>query len=291
MMNVLNGGRHADNSVDLQEFMIFPVGASSFAEALQIGTETFHALQSLLRKKGLVTAVGDEGGVAPDLPSTEAAIETVLEAATMTGYRVGDEVALAIDAAASEFYDSGSKTYTLVSEGKEFSAEELVGYYTALVSQYPILSLEDGLAQDDWEGWRTLFEEMGSRLQIVADDLTVTNAGRLQQAIDMGAANAILIKPNQVGTLTETLETISLAKQQGFATVISHRSGETEDTTIADLAVATNAGQIKAGSCCRTDRVAKYNQLLRIEEELGDTAVFLGRAAVATATISSTVEE
>ncbi|MCH7496880.1 MAG: phosphopyruvate hydratase [Candidatus Marinimicrobia bacterium] len=280
MMNIINGGLHADNNVDIQEFMVYPVGADSFSEALQMGVETFHQLKAQLKSKGLTTAVGDEGGFAPDLASNEAAIEYILEAIQRTGYRSGDQLYLALDAAASSFYDAGSGRYRLASEGKDFSAEELIDYYERLVLSYPILSLEDGLAEDDWTHWPLLQQRLGGSVQIVGDDLTVTNPQRLQKAIDTGAMNAILIKLNQIGTLTETLQTVAQARAAGFGTVVSHRSGETEDTTIADLAVATGVGQIKAGSASRSERVAKYNQLLRIEEALGAEAHYPGMEAL-----------
>ena len=276
MMNILNGGSHADNNVDLQEFMIFPVGAASFAEALRMGVETFHHLKSVLKKKGLNTAVGDEGGFAPNLRSNEEAIEVILEAAAKTGYKIGEELFIALDPASSEFYNTETKKYELKSENKNLSSEEMVHYYKALVEKYPIASLEDGLAEDDWSGWQYLTKELGNKIQIVGDDLTVTNVERLGRAIEEKSMNSILIKLNQIGTLTETLNCINMAHRAGFTTVISHRSGETEDTTIADLAVAVNAGQIKTGSACRTDRICKYNQLLRIEEELEDEAIFWG---------------
>ncbi len=277
MLNILNGGLHADNNVDIQEFMIFPVGAGSFSEALQMGVETFHQLRSILKEKGLTTTVGDEGGFAPDLPSNEAAIELILEAVERTGYRPGEQVYLALDAAASSFYDSESGKYTLSSEGRVLSAAELIDYYEQLVHTYPIVSIEDGLGEDDWQNWVQLQARLGGEVQIVGDDLTVTNPQRLQRAIDTRAMNAILIKLNQIGTLTETLRAVAQAQAAGLGTIISHRSGETEDVTIADLAVATGAGQIKAGSASRTDRIAKYNQLLRIEEALGERATFPGK--------------
>lgn len=268
LMNILNGGKHAANNVDLQEFMIVPWQAESFAEALRMGVEVFHALGNVLRARGRNTNVGDEGGFAPDLSSNTEALSLILEAIERAGYRPGEQIALALDAAASEFYQQGS--YVLEGEGGTArSAEELIEYYETLVARFPIVSIEDGLAEDDWEGWRKLTERMGKRLQIVGDDLFVTNPQRLRQGIESGTANAILIKLNQIGTLTETLQTIALAKQEGYANVISHRSGETEDVTIADLTVACSAGQIKTGSASRSDRLAKYNQLLRIEEELG----------------------
>ena len=280
MMNILNGGSHADNNVDLQEFMIFPAGATSFREALRMGVETFHHLKAVLKKKGLNTAVGDEGGFAPNLSSNEEAIEVILEAAEKTGYKIGEELFIALDPASSEFYNTETKKYELKSENKNLSSEEMVQYYKALVEKYPIASLEDGLAEDDWSGWQYMTKELGNKIQIVGDDLTVTNVERLGRAIEEKSMNSILIKLNQIGTLTETLNCINMAHRAGFTTVISHRSGETEDTTIADLAVAVNAGQIKTGSACRTDRIAKYNQLLRIEEELEDEAIFWGLNAL-----------
>lgn len=277
MMNILNGGQHADNNVDIQEFMIFPVGATSFAEALQMGTETFHQLKSVLKKKGLNTSVGDEGGFAPDLRSNEEAIEVILEAASNTGYQIGKQLFITLDVAASEIYDMDRQVYILESEKKELTSEEMVEYYYRLVSQYPIISIEDGLAEDDWEGWSIQNNKLGSKIQIVGDDLTVTNVDRLQKAIDIRAMNAILIKLNQVGTVTETVETIDLARENGMAAVVSHRSGETEDTFIADFCVAMGNGQIKTGSASRTDRICKYNQLIRIEETLGSDAKFPGK--------------
>ena len=278
MMNILNGGKHADNNVDLQEFMIVPVGAPSFHEALRMGTEVFHHLRAILKSKGYNTAVGDEGGFAPDLRSNEEALTVIVEAVNKAGYTPGDEVAIALDPAASEFFQGG--TYILQAEQKkERNASEMVAFYEDLVGRYPILSIEDGLAEDDWEGWRELTATLGGRVQIVGDDLFVTNRERLERGIREGIANSILIKLNQIGTLTETLSAIEMAKEAGYTAVISHRSGETEDTTIADVAVATNVGQIKTGSASRTDRVAKYNQLLRIEEELGEQGVFPGKGA------------
>ncbi|HPI27806.1 MAG TPA: phosphopyruvate hydratase [Candidatus Marinimicrobia bacterium] len=276
MMNILNGGKHADNNVDLQEFMIFPVGAKCFAEALRMGVETFHQLKSVLKKKGMNTAVGDEGGFAPNLRSNEEAIEVILEAAAKTGYKIGTELFIALDPASSSFYNTETKKYELKSENRSLSSEEMVDYYKNLVDKYPIISIEDGMAEDDWDGWKLMVKKLGNRIQIVGDDLTVTNVERLSRAIKEKAINSILIKLNQIGTLTETLNAIELAHRSGFTTVISHRSGETEDTTIADLAVAVNSGQIKSGSACRTDRICKYNQLLRIEEELADDAIFGG---------------
>jgi len=276
MMNILNGGKHADNNVDIQEFMILPVGAANFAEALRMNTEVYHMLKSVLKKKGLNTAVGDEGGFAPMLGSNEEALAVILEAIQAAGYQPGEEIALAIDSAASEFFKDSK--YVLAAEGKSLTAAEMVDYYAMLVEKYPIISIEDGLAEDDWDGWKQLNERLGGRIQIVGDDIFVTNTERLARGIQMGVANSILIKLNQIGTVTETLDTIEMAKQAGFTAVVSHRSGETEDVTIADLVVATNAGQIKSGAPCRTDRVAKYNQLLRIEEELGSLAIYKGKS-------------
>ncbi len=272
LMNFLNGGKHADNNLDIQEFMIVPVGARTFFEALRMGSEIFHTLKAVLKEKGLSTAVGDEGGFAPNLSSNEEALKLLLEAIEKAGYKPGEEVFLAIDAAASEFFHKGH--YHM--EGKTLTASELIDYYEDLINRYPIISLEDPLAEDDWGGWKTLTERLGDRVQIVGDDIFVTNPRRLGRGIEEGVANAILIKLNQIGTVSETLETIEMAKRNGYGTVISHRSGETEDTFIADLAVATNSGQIKTGSVSRTDRVAKYNQLIRIEDILGGTAKFLG---------------
>jgi enolase len=269
-MNVVNGGAHAQNSLDLQEFMVVPAGAETFAEALRIGTDVFHALKTLLHERGLATAVGDEGGFAPDLGSSEDAIEAVLEAAERAGHR--ERVAIALDPAATEIFRDGSYVF----EGHSLAAEQMNRYWADLVAGYPIVSIEDPLAENEWSGWRALTEELGGRVQLVGDDLFVTNVERLQRGVDKGVANAILVKVNQIGTLTETLEAIALARESGYAAVISHRSGETEDTTIADLAVATGAGQIKTGAPSRTDRVAKYNQLLRIDEELGKRASYLG---------------
>ncbi len=277
MMNILNGGQHADNNVDIQEFMIFPVGAGSFSEALQMGVETFHQLKAVLKGKGLTTAVGDEGGFAPDLRSNEEAIEVILEAVQRTGYRPGQQLFLALDAAASSFYDKTTQRYHLASENRMLDAEELIDFYEQLVKAYPIISLEDGLDENDWDNWQILQSRLGGLVQNVGDDLTVTNLELLQRAIDMQAMNAILIKLNQIGTVTETLGAIAQAQKAGFGAIVSHRSGETEDVSIADLAVATGVGQIKTGSASRTDRIAKYNQLLRIEEELGERARFPGR--------------
>lgn len=278
LLNVLNGGAHATNNVDIQEFMIVPAGARSFREALRIGAEIFAALKRLLQEKGLTTAVGDEGGVAPDLRSNEEAIEVLLEAVIRAGYRPGSQVLLALDVAATELYDNGTYVFHKAG-GAARSAADLVELYRRWAEQYPLISVEDGLAEDDWEGWKLLTKELGRKLQLVGDDLFVTNPTRLARGIAEGAANAILVKVNQIGTLTETLETVALAQTHGYASVISHRSGETEDATIADLAVALNAGQIKTGSVCRGERTAKYNQLLRIEEELGGRARYLGRKA------------
>ena len=275
MANILNGGQHADNNVDIQEFMIMPVGASSFSEALQINTEIFHSLKSYLKKKGHNTAVGDEGGFAPNLSSNEEALKIIIEAIKNANYRPGIDVAIAIDAASSEFYKNGK--YHLEAENKILNSSEMVNYYADLVKKYPIISIEDGLAEDDWEGWKILTEKLGDKIQIVGDDLFVTNVERLRRGITEKSANSILIKLNQIGTLSETLDSIEMAKNAGFTTVISHRSGETSDTFIADLAVAVNAGQIKTGSLCRSERTAKYNQLLRIEEELSETARFGGK--------------
>jgi enolase len=279
MMNVVNGGAHADNTIDLQEFMVMPVGAPSFTEALRWGTETYHALKQLLHGRGLSTAVGDEGGFAPDLASNEDAVKLLVEAIDAAGYVPGDDIAIALDPAMSEVYRDGR--YHLSGERKVLDADELVDYWSRLVSTYPIVSIEDGMAEDDWEGWSALTAALGERVQLVGDDLFVTNAGRLQQGIDRGVANSILIKVNQIGTLTETLDTVALATRRAYTSVMSHRSGETEDTTIADLAVATNCGQIKTGAPARSDRVAKYNQLLRLEADLGEAAAFPGARALA----------
>jgi len=279
MMNVLNGGKHADNNVDLQEFMIMPIGASTFKEALRISTEVFHNLKMVLREKGYNTAVGDEGGFAPNLSSNMEALEVIMKAIEKAGYKGGQDVALALDPAASSFYENGR--YILKAEKeKEKSSQEMIDFYEEIIDNFPVLSIEDGLAEDDWEGWKMLTERLGKRIQLVGDDLFVTNTSRLKKGIDLGVANSILIKPNQIGTLTETIQAIELAKRYGYSAVISHRSGETEDTTIADLAVGMGTGQIKAGSCSRSERIAKYNQLLRIEEELGDMAVYAGRSAL-----------
>lgn len=277
MMNILNGGAHADNKIDFQEFMVMPVGASSFSEGLRWGTEIFHTLKSVLKKKGYSTNVGDEGGFAPDIQSNEEAIETVLTAIQTAGFKTGSQIVIAMDAANSELWDAKQKAYIFKkSSGKKMKSEELVKFWENWCRQYPIVSIEDGLHEEDWQSWQLLTQKIGSKVQLVGDDLFVTNATRLQKGIEQKAANSILIKLNQIGSLTETLETIDLATRNGFRSVISHRSGETEDTTIADLAVATRAGQIKTGSLCRSERVAKYNRLLRIEDELGDRAVYAG---------------
>ena len=281
MMNIINGGAHADNNVDFQEFMAMPVGAHSFSEALRWGTEVFHTLKGVLRKRGYNTAVGDEGGFAPSLKSNVEAIEVILEAITQAGYKPGEQIAIAVDPATSELYKEGKGKYMFWKSDKSAkTSDEMVRYWADWVRQYPIVSLEDGLAEDDWEGWRALTKELGAKIQLVGDDLFVTNPKRLQQGIGAGVANSILVKVNQIGTVSETLDAISLARQNGYTAVISHRSGETEDTFIADLAVGTDAGQIKTGSASRTDRICKYNQLLRIEEDLGSAARFLGLAAL-----------
>ena len=277
MMNILNGGRHADNNVDIQEFMIFPIGADSFSTALQAGAEIFHHLKDALKQRGLNTNVGDEGGFAPDLKSNEEAIELLLFAIKSAGYKVDDEIAIALDIASSELYNSEKGCYELTSKKKFFSSEELIDYYVKLCDQYPIISIEDGLNEDDWKGWKKLNVALGDRIQIVGDDLTATNPKRLLRAINEKCMNTILIKLNQIGTVSETLKTIELARSSGMGAIISHRSGETEDTTIADFSVATGVGQIKTGSLCRTDRVAKYNQLLRIEEKLKGNCRYAGR--------------
>ena len=277
MMNIINGGAHADNSVDIQEFMVLPVGAPNFREALRCGAEIFHALKKVLHERGLATAVGDEGGFAPDLPSNEAALETILEAVERAGYKAGRDVYLGLDAAASEFYQDG--IYDLASEGRKFTSAQFVDYLAGLVDRFPIITIEDGMAEGDWDGWSILTQRLGRKVQIVGDDLFVTNTKILREGIARGIANSILIKPNQIGTLTETLAAIDMATTAGYTSVISHRSGETEDSTIADIAVATRATQIKTGSLCRSDRVAKYNQLLRIEAELGRDASYAGRDA------------
>ncbi|MCB0571360.1 MAG: phosphopyruvate hydratase, partial [Phaeodactylibacter sp.] len=279
MMNILNGGSHADNSIDFQEFMIMPVGAEYFSEGLRMGVEVFHHLKSVLKKKGYSTNVGDEGGFAPNIKSNEEAIETVLKAIEAAGYRPGEDIVIAMDAAASEFYNEEEKVYHFhKSTGAKLSSSEMVSYWKSWADKYPIFSIEDGLHEDDWSGWKELTAALGSRMQLVGDDLFVTNVERLQRGIDEGSANSILIKVNQIGTLTETIDAVRLATRHAYTSVMSHRSGETEDTTIADLAVALNTGQIKTGSASRSDRIAKYNQLLRIEEELGDAAVYPGRS-------------
>ncbi len=278
MMNILNGGKHADNNVDLQEFMVMPRGAASFSEALRMGVETFHALKSVLNKRGLVTSVGDEGGFAPDLKSNREAVDILLEAIQKAGYKAGEEIFIALDPAASEFFLKEKGKYHLKSEKRKLSSEEMVKYYEQMCDEYPqIVSIEDGMAEDDWDGWKMMTEALGKRIQLVGDDLFVTNVQRISEGIRRGVCNSVLIKLNQIGTLSETLDAIDLARRNGYSAVISHRSGETEDTTIADFTVATGVGQIKTGSACRSERVAKYNQLLRIEEELGETGIFYGK--------------
>jgi len=280
MMNVINGGAHADNSVDLQEFMIVPVGAKRFSEGLRMGTETFHNLKAVLKKRGYSTAVGDEGGFAPNLKSNEEALEVLMEAIGKAGYKAGEQIAIALDPASSEFYDKDKKKYVFKKSDKsEKTPEQMVEFWSKWAGQYPIISIEDGMAEDDWDGWKHLTDALGSKLQLVGDDLFVTNSERLQRGIDQGVGNSILVKVNQIGSLTETLEAMRLAASANYTAVVSHRSGETEDAFIADLAVATNAGQIKTGSASRTDRIAKYNQLLRIEEELGAAAIYPGKQA------------
>jgi len=276
MMNILNGGKHADSGVDLQEFMIAPAGGANFKESLQMGAETFHTLKKVLKEKGYNVSVGDEGGFAPNLKSSEEAIQLIVEAIKKAGYEPGKDIFIALDPAASELYQDGK--YVLSREGTVRTSDEMVDYYASLVDKYPIISIEDGLAEDDWEGWQKLTQKLGHKIQIVGDDLYVTDKKRLIRGIELKASNSILIKLNQIGTLTETLDTIETAKRAGFTSVISHRSGETEDTTIADLAVATNIGQIKTGSLCRTERIAKYNQLMRIEEQLGESSIYRGKA-------------
>ena len=275
MMNIVNGGSHADSNVDVQEFMIAPIGAATFREALQHGAEVYHALKSVLKKKGLSTGLGDEGGFAPDLESNRAALDLIAEAVKSAGFKLGKDIALAMDVAASEFHDKGKYTF----EGKKLKTDQMIDYYADLVASYPIVSIEDPLDEEDWAGWKALTDQLGDKTQIVGDDLFVTNVERLQRGIDGGQANAMLVKVNQIGSLTETLDAVELAHRAGFRNMMSHRSGETEDTTIADLAVATNCGQIKTGAPARSDRVAKYNQLLRIEDELGDAARYAGRGA------------
>ena len=276
LMNILNGGSHADNNVDIQEFMILPVGAPTFAEGLRWGTEIYHALKKVLKDGKLATGVGDEGGFAPDLPNNSAALDLICKAVETTGYRLGEDIVLALDVAASEFYRDGK--YQLAGENASWTAEELVEWYAGLCAKYPLVSIEDGLAEDDWDGWKKLTERVGAKVQLVGDDLFVTNTQRLARGIDQGIANAILVKVNQIGTLTETLEAVDMAHRARYRSIMSHRSGETEDVTIADLAVACNTGQIKTGAPCRTDRVAKYNQLLRIEQELGASAIYAGKS-------------
>ncbi|MEW6609856.1 MAG: phosphopyruvate hydratase, partial [bacterium] len=275
MLNILNGGKHADNPIDIQEFMIVPKGAECFSEGLRMSVETFHQLKKILNEKGYSTAVGDEGGFAPNISSTEEALKLILQAIEKAGYKPGEEIFLALDVAASELFEDDR--YNFKGERKVMTSAELISYYKSLVEKYPIISIEDGFAEDDWDGWKNFTQELSGKIQIVGDDLFVTNPKRLSKGIGLGVANSILIKVNQIGTLTETLDVIELAKRAGYTTVISHRSGETEDTTIADIAVATNAGQIKTGAPSRTDRVAKYNQLLRIEEELGITGIYGNR--------------
>jgi enolase len=275
MMNILNGGAHADNKIDFQEFMVMPIGATSFSEGLRWGVEIFHVLKSVLKKKGFSTNVGDEGGFAPNIQSNEEAIETVLEAISSAGYKTGTQIAIAMDAANTELWDAKKKKYVFhKSNGKVMSSDELVKYWEKWVKQYPIISIEDGMAEDDWNGWKALTQAVGSKCQLVGDDLFVTNVDRLRTGIDKGIANGLLVKVNQIGTLTETINAVTLAQHNGYNTIMSHRSGETEDTTIADLAVALNCGQIKTGSASRTDRIAKYNQLIRIEEQLADTGIY-----------------
>jgi enolase len=278
MMNIINGGSHADNSVDFQEFMILPVGASSTTEAIRYGAEVFHALKKVLNGRGLNTAVGDEGGFAPDLPSNESAVEVIMEAIELAGYKAGEDIMLGLDVASSEFYKDGK--YVLASENRSLTSDEFAELLESWVNKYPIVSIEDGMDENDWDGWKVLTDKIGDRVQLVGDDLFVTNSAILKQGIEKGVGNSILIKVNQIGTLTETLEAIEMAKAAGYTAVVSHRSGETEDTTIADLSVATNAGQIKTGSLSRSDRVAKYNQLIRIEAELGDKATYPGISAL-----------
>ncbi len=279
MMNILNGGEHADNNVDIQEFMVMPVGAESFKEAIRMGAEIFHSLRSVLKAKGLNTSVGDEGGFAPNLSSNEEALSTIVEAIEKAGYKPGEEVKLALDVAATEMYNEEEKVYFLAGEDRKLTCDQMIDFYEDLVEKYPIVSIEDGLSEDDWDGWKKLTERLGEKVQLVGDDLFVTNTERLKEGIERGISNSVLVKLNQIGTLTETLETIEMAKLAGFTAVVSHRSGETEDTTIADLVVATNAGQIKTGAPSRTDRVAKYNQLMRIEDELGAYAEYKGMKA------------
>ena len=279
MMNILNGGQHADNNVDIQEFMVMPVGAPNFKEGLRMGAEVFHSLKAVLKGKGMNTAVGDEGGFAPNLSSNEEAIEVIVEAVKKAGYEPGKDIRIALDVAASGMYDEAAKTYDFAGEGVKRTVAEMVDYYDMLISKYPVISIEDGLAEDDWEGWKLLTDRLGKRVQLVGDDLFVTNTKRLEKGISLGVANSILIKVNQIGTLTETLDAIEMAKKAGYTAIVSHRSGETEDVTIADIVVGINAGQIKTGAPSRTDRVAKYNQLLRLEEILDTSAQFAGNSA------------
>jgi len=281
MMNILNGGAHADTRVDVQEFMILPLGAPSFSEGLRWGAEIFHALKKSLKGRKLATGVGDEGGYAPDLPANEEALKLIMEAISQAGFKAGDQIALALDVAASEFFDKDAKRYKLKGEGKEYDSAALVGYYQDLCNRYPIVSIEDGMAEDDWDGWKKISETLGGKIQLVGDDLFVTNVERLSRGIQGGIANSILVKVNQIGSLTETFDAVRMAQKAGYTAVMSHRSGETEDVTIADLAVALDCGLIKTGSASRSDRIAKYNQLLRIEGELGSAARYLGRAALA----------
>ncbi len=280
MMNIINGGKHAENSTDLQEFMIMPLGAKSFAEALRMGAETFHALKKILKGRKLNVSVGDEGGYAPALPNNEAAIQVIIEAIEAAGYKAGKDISIAIDGATSELFDKQKNKYILASEGKELTSEEMVTFYEGLVAKYPIVSIEDGLAEDDWAGYQLMTKKLGKKIQIVGDDLFVTNVNKLKEGIEKKAGNSILIKLNQIGTVTETIDAINMAKKAGYTSVVSHRSGETEDVTIADLVVGLGTGQIKTGSLCRSERVAKYNQLLRIEQELGAKAVFPGKKAL-----------
>jgi len=281
MMNILNGGAHADNNVDFQEFMVMPVGAETFSDALRWGAEVFHTLKGVLKKKGYNTAVGDEGGFAPSLKSNVEAIEVILEAIELAGYKAGEQIAIALDPAASEFYDKAAGRYVFKKSDKsEKTSDQMADYWVNWIRQYPIVSLEDGMSENDWQGWKYLTEKVGRKIQLVGDDIFVTNSKILQRGIDEQVGNSILVKVNQIGSISETLDAIELARRNGYTAIISHRSGETEDTFIADLAVATNAGQIKTGSASRTDRIAKYNQLLRIEEELGQTAEFLGRLSL-----------
>lgn len=277
MMNIINGGKHADNNIDIQEFMVMPTGADKFSDALRMCSEVYHTLKEVLKEKEYNTSIGDEGGFAPNLKCNEEAIEVIIKAIEKAGYKAGEQIAIAIDAAASEFYNSDDNKYHLKGEGKVFNSSQLIDYYENIIKQYPIISLEDGLSEEDWSGWKELTERLGKKIQLVGDDLFVTNTKRLYRGIKEGIANSILIKLNQIGTLTETIEAIEMAQRAGYTSIISHRSGETEDTTIADFAVAMNTGMIKTGAPARTDRVAKYNQLLRIEEELGDSAIYMGK--------------